>query len=54
MFRRTPVVTLRSSIRTFRLKLWDTESESLVPFRARRGRRGGGAARETLPQARPV
>jgi acyl-lipid omega-6 desaturase (Delta-12 desaturase) len=32
MFRGTPVVTLRSSIRTFRLKLWDTESESLVPF----------------------
>ena len=32
MFRRTPVVTIRSSIRTFRLKLWDTESESLVPF----------------------
>src|SRR5688572_4312257 len=32
MFRRTPVVTLRSSIRTFRLKLWDTETESLVPF----------------------
>ncbi len=32
MFRRTPVVTLGSSIRTFRLKLWDTDSESLVPF----------------------
>jgi omega-6 fatty acid desaturase (delta-12 desaturase) len=41
MFRRTPVVTLRSSIRTFRLKLWDTESESLVrfPSRSRSGRR---------------
>ena len=36
MFRRTPVITLRSSIATFRLKLWDTESESLVPFPARR------------------
>jgi omega-6 fatty acid desaturase (delta-12 desaturase) len=36
MFRRTPVVTLRSSIRTFRLKLWDTESESLVPLPKRR------------------
>jgi omega-6 fatty acid desaturase (delta-12 desaturase) len=35
MFRRTPVVTIRSSIETFRLKLWDTESESLVPFRPR-------------------
>jgi omega-6 fatty acid desaturase (delta-12 desaturase) len=32
MFRRTPVVTIRSSLETFRLKLWDTESESLVPF----------------------
>src|SRR5262249_48241409 len=32
MFRRTPVVTLGNSLRTFRLKLWDTESESLVPF----------------------
>jgi omega-6 fatty acid desaturase (delta-12 desaturase) len=44
MFRRTPVVTLRSSLQTFRLKLWDTESESLVPFaglRARSSRRYG-------------
>jgi acyl-lipid omega-6 desaturase (Delta-12 desaturase) len=43
MFRRTPVVTPRNSIETFRLKLWDTESESLVPFprRARSGRRYG-------------
>jgi omega-6 fatty acid desaturase (delta-12 desaturase) len=38
MFQRTPVVTLRSSIETFRLKLWDTESESLVPFSGRRNR----------------
>ena len=36
MFRRTPVVTPRTSIRTFRLKLWDTEAESLVPFPRRR------------------
>jgi omega-6 fatty acid desaturase (delta-12 desaturase) len=36
MFRRTPVVTLRSSVETFRLKLWDTENESLVPFPGRR------------------
>jgi omega-6 fatty acid desaturase (delta-12 desaturase) len=35
MFKRTPVVTMRSSIAAFRLKLWDTESESLVPFRSR-------------------
>jgi acyl-lipid omega-6 desaturase (Delta-12 desaturase) len=43
MFRRTPVVTPRSSIETFRLKLWDTDNESLVPFpsRARSGRRYG-------------
>jgi omega-6 fatty acid desaturase (delta-12 desaturase) len=43
MFRRTPVVTLRTSIQTFRLKLWDTEIEALVPFptRARSGRRYG-------------
>ena len=32
MFRRTPVVTLRSSVTALRLKLWDTETESLVPF----------------------
>jgi omega-6 fatty acid desaturase (delta-12 desaturase) len=44
MFRRTPVVTLRSSIDAFRLKLWSTESQSLVPFPARRshGERPGG------------
>jgi acyl-lipid omega-6 desaturase (Delta-12 desaturase) len=44
MFRRTPVVTIRSSIATFRLKLWDTDSESLVPFpplRSHRHRRDG-------------
>jgi omega-6 fatty acid desaturase (delta-12 desaturase) len=45
MFRRTPVFTIRSSVATFRLKLWDTESESLVPFttvreRARRAAQG--------------
>jgi acyl-lipid omega-6 desaturase (Delta-12 desaturase) len=43
MFRGTPVVTLRTSIETFRLKLWDTDSESLVrfPSRVRSGRRYG-------------
>ena len=35
MFRKTPVVTIRSSIRTFRLKLWDTEGQRLVAFPAR-------------------
>jgi len=36
MFRRTPVVTIRTSIEAFRLKLWDTESECLVPYPSRR------------------
>jgi acyl-lipid omega-6 desaturase (Delta-12 desaturase) len=40
MFRRTPVVTLRSSVGTFRLKLWDTASRRLVPFPARRAKSG--------------
>jgi omega-6 fatty acid desaturase (delta-12 desaturase) len=56
MFRRTPIVTLRSSIRTFRLKLWDTESKSLVPFPARRAQSGGrdwvAPVRETTILAR--
>jgi fatty acid desaturase len=38
MFRSTPVVTLRNSLRTFRLKLWDTESETPVRFPRRRAR----------------
>src|SRR3954462_5597236 len=38
MFRRTPVVTLRSSLDTFRLKLWDTDGEVLVRFPKRRAR----------------
>jgi omega-6 fatty acid desaturase (delta-12 desaturase) len=36
MFRRTTVVTIRGSVENFRLKLWDEESESLVPFPSRR------------------
>ena len=32
MFRRTPVVTIRSSVENFRLKLWDENGEALVPF----------------------
>jgi acyl-lipid omega-6 desaturase (Delta-12 desaturase) len=54
MFRRTPVVTLRGSVRTFRLKLWDTEGESLVPFPKRRLRRRDWVApvRETTILAR--
>jgi acyl-lipid omega-6 desaturase (Delta-12 desaturase) len=38
MFRRTPVVSLRSSIRAFRLKLWDPQSQRLVRFPPRRTR----------------
>jgi omega-6 fatty acid desaturase (delta-12 desaturase) len=34
MFRRTPVVTPQRSLEAFRLKLWDEDSESLVPFPA--------------------
>ena len=33
MFARTPVVTMRTGIAALRLKLWDEESGSLVPFR---------------------
>jgi omega-6 fatty acid desaturase (delta-12 desaturase) len=32
MFRRTPVVTIRSSVENFRLKLWDEDGEVLVPY----------------------
>jgi omega-6 fatty acid desaturase (delta-12 desaturase) len=48
MFRLTPVVTVRSSVENFRLKLWDTDGESLVRFpsrgRARSSGRGNGIA----------
>ena len=32
MFRRTPVVTIRSSVENFRLKLWDEDGGALVPY----------------------
>jgi omega-6 fatty acid desaturase (delta-12 desaturase) len=35
MFARTPVVTVRTSIAALRLKLWDEESQSLVPLASR-------------------
>ena len=38
MFRRTPVVTVRTSIDALRLKLWDEDSASLVRFPRRRQR----------------
>jgi acyl-lipid omega-6 desaturase (Delta-12 desaturase) len=52
MFRQTPVVTIRSSIRTFRLKLWDTETESLVPFPGSGRRDWVAPVRETTILAR--
>ena len=33
LFRATPVITIRSSLACLRLKLWDEEAGSLVPFR---------------------
>ena len=36
MFARTPTVTIRSSAAAFRLKLWDEEDGSLVPFSSAR------------------
>jgi acyl-lipid omega-6 desaturase (Delta-12 desaturase) len=44
MFRRTPVITIRSSVSAFRLKLWDNEGETLVPFPA--GLRAASRGRE--------
>ncbi len=38
MFAHTPVVTVRSSIRALRLKLWDEDAASLVRFPSRRAR----------------
>ena len=38
LFRGTPVVTVRSSVAAFRLKLWDEERGELVRFPARRAR----------------
>jgi omega-6 fatty acid desaturase (delta-12 desaturase) len=47
IFERTPVITPLGSIGCFRLKLWDTESESLVRFpRSRRRIEVGDAVRE--------
>ena len=34
-FARTPVITITSSFRTLRLKLWDEENQRLVPFPSR-------------------
>ena len=50
MFARTPVVTVRSSVDTFRLKLWDEGSQSLVRFPPRRARSGAKAVRPAEEQ----
>ena len=39
MFKRTPVVTIRSGLAALRLKLWDEDHAALVPFPRRRSRR---------------
>jgi acyl-lipid omega-6 desaturase (Delta-12 desaturase) len=41
MFQNTPVITPRTGIEVFRLKLWDTEREALVPFPRRRRDQAG-------------
>ena len=55
MFARTPVVTIRSSIEAFRLKLWDAESDRLVPYPApcARPHPGGRRAADRLLLAPP-
>jgi hypothetical protein len=40
MFRRTPVVTIRTSVAALRLKLWDEESGALVRIPRRRALAG--------------
>jgi len=54
MFERTPVVTVRSGIAALRLKLWDEERGSLVPFPSRRARRASEATpRAAAPSSGP-
>ena len=50
IFARTPVVTIRTSVDTFRLKLWDEQCGALVRFP--RGRTDFAAA--TNPRPRPL
>jgi acyl-lipid omega-6 desaturase (Delta-12 desaturase) len=52
MFAMTPVVTLRSSIHAFRLKLWDEERECLVRFSPRARASVGGRLRRAAEQHR--
>jgi omega-6 fatty acid desaturase (delta-12 desaturase) len=52
MFRRTPVVTVRSSIDALRLKLWDEERECLVRYPARPAGRAVQLAQEHVLTAK--
>ena len=52
MFERTPMVTIGSSFRTFRLKLWDAETESLVRLPNRRARSGELGGRDWVAPVR--
>jgi acyl-lipid omega-6 desaturase (Delta-12 desaturase) len=51
MFDQAPVITFGNSLRTFRLKLWDTESQALIPFPPRRASLGRAAAETAAPRA---
>jgi omega-6 fatty acid desaturase (delta-12 desaturase) len=52
LFAHTPVVTIRSSIAAFRLKLWDEEAGSLVRFPRLRGAGLQSASRAPAPDWR--
>jgi omega-6 fatty acid desaturase (delta-12 desaturase) len=52
MFRSTPVITPRSSVGTFRLKLWNAETEALVPFPPRRARSSDLGGRDWVAPVR--
>jgi omega-6 fatty acid desaturase (delta-12 desaturase) len=52
LFAHTPVVTIRSSIAAFRLKLWDEEAGSLVRFSRLRGAGLRSASRAPAPDWR--
>ncbi len=51
MFKRTPVVTIRSSVEAFRLKLWDEERGELVRFPSRSANDAQHARLRGAPQA---
>jgi acyl-lipid omega-6 desaturase (Delta-12 desaturase) len=53
IFSRTPVVTLRGSVRALRLKLWDEERRRLVSYPARR-RRSASSPAASLTSPGPI